>query len=302
MKKVLIGLLLTSLSALYANNQSTVNTANEEKYRMNHDITYVEGFYEIDLKYENMYSKEKKDFKDRYITYNEKKDYKNLIPLLKEYIKKYPDDSFAYETLGTIYSAQENLVESEKNYLKSIELGNDDTGKYSLALLYLNKKGKEEIGKKYIEEIEKEGYKSHYSLKELRDNKNFAFIGNAYAIFRLAAFYNNYGNHRLAEKYATEFLEFDEENSDILQILSEAYFVQKKYAQVENTLLPIAQKGNPEAQYYLAISYYYLENFSEAERWAKKVLEIAKKNPSSYRIESVNELLNGIDLKLKNKK
>ena len=79
MKKILIGLfLVASLSVLGAKNQ-TSNTANNvkyEKYPIDHEITYIEGHYEIDPKYEDMYSKEKKDFKDKYTTYNEKKDYK----------------------------------------------------------------------------------------------------------------------------------------------------------------------------------------------------------------------------------
>ena len=102
MKKILIGLfLLASLSVLGAKNQ-TSNTANNvkyEKYPIDHEITYVEGHYEIDSKYEDMYSKEKKEFKDKSIAYMEKKDYKSLVELFKKYIEKYPDDAFGYETL-----------------------------------------------------------------------------------------------------------------------------------------------------------------------------------------------------------
>ena len=303
MKKILIGLfLVASLSVLSANTVNTAGNVKEDKYRMDHEITYVERHYEIDSKYENMYSKEKKDFKDKSIAYINKKDYKNLIELFKKYIEKYPDDAFGYETLGTTYMSMDNFKEAEKYYLKAIELGDNDTGKYSLALLYTDENGKEKISEQYIKELEKEGFNSHYSLRDLRNVKNAALLGNAYAIFKLAAFYNNYGNHKLAEKYATEFLEFDKENSDIIKILSEAYFVQKKYAQAEKTLLPIAQKGNPDAQYYLAMSYYYLENPKQAEEWARKVLETAKKNPNSYSVKSINELLSKINLKLKNKK
>ncbi len=300
MKKKLVGLfLLLSLSILGGQAESDQV---KEKYDLKHDITYIDAYYEIDfLKYNNMYSNEKRAFKDKYIKYNEEKDYKNLILLLKKYIEKYPNDSFAYETLGTIYSAQENLEESEKNYLKAIELGNDDTGKYSLALLYLNKKGKEKIGEKYIEELENRGYKSHESLKELRNNKNFAFIGNAYAIFKLAAFYNNYGNYKLSEKYATEFLEFDKENTEILNILSEAYNNQKKYTQSEKFFLPLAQKGNAQAQYLLAIGYYHSEKLEEAEKWVKKALAESERRKSSHNTEISRNLLNLINSK-QNKK
>ena len=237
MKKILIGLfLVASLSVLGAKNQ-TSNTANNvkyEKYPIDHEITYIEGHYEIDPKYEDMYSKEKKDFKDKYTTYNEKKDYKNLILLLKKYIEKYPNDAFAYETLGTTYGSMDNFKEAENYYLKAIELGDTDTAKYYLALLYTNEdlnkdKKKMELSEKYVKELENEGSKSHYSIKDLRNTKNGALIGNAYAILKLAAFYNNYGNHKLAEKYATEFLEFDKENIQNLNILSEAYNGQEKY-------------------------------------------------------------------------
>ena len=133
----------------------------------------------------------------------------------------------------------DNFKESEKYYLKAIELGDTDTGKYSLALLYidedLNKdKQKIELGKKYIDELENEGFKSHYSLRDLRDDKNGALMGNAYATLRLAAFYSNYGNHKMAEKYATEFLEFDKENIENLNMTGQ---------RVIDTFFPVTKGG-----------------------------------------------------------
>lgn len=305
MKKILIGLfLVASLSVLGAKNQ-TSNTANNvkyEKYPIDHEITYIEGHYEIDPKYEDMYSKEKKDFKDKYTTYNEKKDYKNLIPLLKKYIEKYPNDAFAYETLGTTYGSMDNFKEAESYYLKAIELGDTDTAKYSLALLYTNEdldkdKKKMELSEKYVKELENEGFKSHYSIKDLRNTKNGALIGNAYAILKLAAFYNNYGNHKLAEKYATEFLEFDKENIQNLNILSEAYNGQKKYEESKKFFLPLAQKGNTQAQYLLAITYYHDGKLKEAENWAKKALAEAEKRKHSHNTEISKNLLNLINSK-----
>ena len=312
MKKVLIGLfLVASLSVLGANakkqntaNIANANTAKHEKYPIDHEITYVEGHYEIDPEYENVYSKEKKEFKDKSITYMKKQDYKSLVELFKKYIEKYPDDAFGYETLGTTYASMDNFNEAEKYYLKAIELGDTDTGKYSLALLYtdedLNKdKKKIELGEKYIKELEKEGFKSHYSLKDLRNTKNLALVGNAYAILRLAAFYNNYGNYKPAEKYATEFLEFDKENVQNLNILNEAYIAQKKYAEAEKFFLPLAQKGNAQAQYLLALGYYYTENFRQAESWAKKALAEAEKRKHSDNTKAVKELLSLINSKSK---
>ena len=307
MKKVLIGLfLVASLSVLGAKNQTldTANNVKKGKYFLDHEITFVEAHYEIDPKYENMYSKEKQEFKDKLIAYSEKNNYKSLVELLKKYIEKYPDDAFGYETLGTTYMAMDNFKESEKYYLKAIELGDTDTGKYSLALLYidedLNKdKQKIELGEKYIKELENEGFKSHYSLRDLRDDKNGALMGNAYATLRLAAFYSNYGNHKMAEKYATEFLEFDKEDVQNLNILSEAYIAQKKYSESEKFFLPLAQKGNSQAQYLLALGYYYTDNLKEAETWAKKALSEAEKRKHSDNTRAVKELLSFINSKAK---
>ena len=307
MKKVLIGLfLVASLSVLGAKNQTsdTANNVKKGKYFLDHEITFVEAHYEIDPKYENMYSKEKQEFKDKLIAYSEKNNYKSLVELLKKYIEKYPDDAFGYETLGTTYMAMDNFKESEKYYLKAIELGDTDTGKYSLALLYidedLNKdKQKIELGKKYIDELENEGFKSHYSLRDLRDDKNGALMGNAYATLRLAAFYSNYRNHKMAEKYATEFLEFDKEDIQNLNILSEAYIAQKKYSEAEKFFLPLAQKGNSQAQYLLALGYYYTDNLKEAETWAKKALSEAEKRKHSDNTKTVKELLSFINSKAK---
>jgi len=307
MKKVLIGLfLIASLSVLGAKNQisDTANNVKKGKYFLDHEITFVEAHYEIDPKYENIYSKEKKEFKDKLIAYSEKDNYKSLVELLKKYIEKYPDDAFGYETLGTTYMAIDNFKEAEKYYLKAIELGDTDTGKYSLALLYtgkdLNKdKQKIELGEKYIEELENEGFKSHYSLRDLRDDKNGALIGNAYATLRLAAFYSNYGNHKMAEKYATEFLEFDKEDVQNLNILSEAYIAQKKYSESEKLFLPLAQKGNAQAQYLLALTYYYTDNLKEAETWAKKALSEAEKRKHSDNTKTIKELLSLINSKAK---
>ena len=307
MKKVLIGLfLVASLSVLGAKNQTldTANNVKKGKYFLDHEITFVEAHYEIDPKYENMYSKEKKEFKDKIIAYMNKQDNKSLVELFKKYIEKYPDDAFGYETLGTTYASIDNFKEAEKYYLKAIELGDTDTGKYSLALLYihedLNKdKQKIELGKKYIDELENEGFKSHYSLRDLRDDKNGTLMGNAYATLRLAAFYSNYGNHKMAEKYATEFLEFDKEDIQNLNILSEAYIAQKKYSEAEKFFLPLAQKGNVQAQYILALTYYYTDNLKEAETWAKKALSEAEKRKHSDNTKTVKELLSLINSKAK---
>ena len=291
MKKVLIGLfLIASLSVL---------GVNKGKVPMQRDIDYVRYHYELDSKYENLFSKEKKEFRDKWGNNNKK----NLIALVKKYIEKYPDDAYAYEVLGTAYMS-DNFKEAEANFLKAIKLGDDDTAKYSLALLYGNKgekdkdKEKTKLAEKYLKELENEGINSHYNLENLRDTKNGALIGNAQALFGLAAYYDNYGNYKMSEKYATEFLEFDKENLDNLFFLSNAYIAQKKYAESEKLFLPLAQKGMMQAQYLLALGYYHAGNLKESEKWAKKTLEKPERKQSDD-IEAAKELLNRINSKLK---
>ena len=293
MKKVLIGLfLVTSLSVL---------GVNKGKVPMQRDIDYVRYHYELDSKYENLFSKEKKEFKDKWENNNNNK--KNLIALLKKYIEKYPNDAYAYEVLGTAYMS-DNFKEAEANFLKAIKLGDDDTAKYSLALLYADKgekdndKEKTKLAEKYFKELENEGINSHYNLENLRNVKNGALIGYAEPIFGLAAYYDNYENYKISEKYATEFLEFDKENLDNLMFLSNAYIAQKKYAESEKLFLPLAKKGMMQAQYLLALGYYHAGNLKEAENWAKKTLEKPeRKQPDD--IKAVKELLNQINSKLK---
>ena len=291
MKKVLIGLfLVTSLSIL---------GVNKGKVPMQRDIHYVRYHYELDSKYENLFSKEKKEFKDKWGNNNKK----NLIALVKKYIEKYPDDAYAYEVLGTAYMS-DNFKEAEANFLKAIKLGDDDTAKYSLALLYADKgekdndKEKTKLAEKYFKELENEGINSHYNLENLRNVKNGALIGYAEPIFGLAAYYDNYENYKISEKYATEFLEFDKENLDNLTFLSNAYIAQKKYAESEKLFLPFAQKGMMQAQYLLALGYYHAGNLKEAEKWSKKTLEKPERKQSDD-IEAAKELLNRINSKLK---
>ena len=293
MKKVLAGLfLIASLSVL---------AINKGKSPMEHDIDYVWYHYELNSKYEKLFSKEKKEIKDKWEQNRNNK--KNLITLLKKYTEKYPNDAYAYEALGTAYML-DNFKEAEANFLKAIKLGDDDTAKYSLALLYADKgekdndKEKTKLAEKYLKELENEGINSDYNLENLRDTKNGALIGNAQALFGLAAYYDNYGNYKMSEKYATEFLEFDKENLDNLMFLSNAYIAQKKYTESEKLFLPLAQKGMMQAQYLLALGYYHAGNLKEAEKWAKKTLEKSGTKQLDD-IEVAKELLNRINSKLK---
>ena len=224
MKKVLIGLfLVASLSVLGAKN--TKKATSTYTKNVNNQYSVVDG------NLMNMYSKEKTEFKNKYMALSEKSDKKNLIALLKEYVKKYPNDAYVYEEIGTDYDILGNSKEAEKYYLKAIELGDNDTGAYSLALLYsdedslksLNltvkeKNEKKSIVDKYEKQLSDAGF-THDKLKELRSHKQMALIGNAYSIYRLAVHYYGTKNYKMAEKYAKDFLEFDNKNPEILNIL-----------------------------------------------------------------------------------
>ena len=228
MKKVLIGLfLVASLSVLGAKN--TKKSASTKNYTKNVNNQY----FVVDGSLMGMYSKEKTEFKNKYMALTEKKDKKNLIALLKEYVKKYPNDAYAYEEIGTDYGILGNQKEEEKYYLKAIELGDNDTGAYSLALLYsdedslklLNltakeKNEKKSIVDKYEKQLSDAGF-THDKLKELRSHKQMALIGNAYSIYRLAVHYYGTKNYKMAEKYAKDFLEFDNKNPEILNLLKD---------------------------------------------------------------------------------
>ena len=226
MKKILIGLfLVASLSVLGAKNTKKASSTQNYTKNVNNQYSVVDG------NLMNMYSKEKNEFKNKYIALTEKRDKKNLIALLKEYVKKYPNDAYAYEEIGTDYDILGNQKEAEKYYLKAIELGDNDTGVYSLFLLYsdedslksLNLTAKEKNEKnsivdKYEKQLKDSGF-THDKLKELREHKQMALIGNAYSTYRLALHYYGTKNYKMAEKYAKDFLEFDNENPEILNML-----------------------------------------------------------------------------------
>lgn len=99
--------------------------------------TSLVGFSEVTSKKKVLMEKFKKEIKKS----EEKEDIdtksiENLIALTKEYIKENPSEAYAYEYLGNLLMKQKKYDEAEKNFLKSIELGNNDTGITSLIFLY----------------------------------------------------------------------------------------------------------------------------------------------------------------------
>ena len=84
MKKIFIQLFLLMSLSIFANQKETI-------------IELMKNYYIGIGQLIHVYSREKKDFKEKMTFFAGKKDYKNLVLLMKKYIEKYPDDSFAYE-------------------------------------------------------------------------------------------------------------------------------------------------------------------------------------------------------------
>lgn len=306
MKKVLIGILLLANLSIFGAEEAE-NSGNEQNYSTSIDGNY----YAIDGSLMGMNLKEKDYFRKKFNELSEKSqetgklDRKKYIEVLKEYIEKYPNDDFAYEMLATQYMSEGNLKEAEKYCLKAIELGDNDTGYYTLAMIYsddniklLNltkneKKEKIKIRDKYVKELTDEEF-THEGLKDIRAHKIAAMNGNAYSIYRLVLHYYDKNNYKLVEKYAKDFLKFGKEDHYIMNALSGSLFAQKKYAEAENILLPFAQKGSENGQYLLAVSYYSQDKFVEAEKWARKALESAKKDNETDNAKIINNLLDEI--------
>ena len=74
------------------------------------------------------------------------------------------------------------------------------------------------IADKYEKQLSDAGF-THDKLKQLREHKQMALVGNAYSTYRLAVQYYGAKNYKMAEKYAKDFLEFDNENPEILNML-----------------------------------------------------------------------------------
>gem|GEM_PF-3235302 len=109
MKKVLIGLfLVASLSVLGAKN--TKKAARTQNYTKNVNNQYSV----VDGNLMNMYSKEKTEFKNKYIALSEKNDKKNLIALLKKYVEKYPFIELFSKENGGVSDARNYGIEQTK--------------------------------------------------------------------------------------------------------------------------------------------------------------------------------------------
>ena len=202
----------------------------------------------------------------------EKDDEKKLLPLVTKYVNEFPNNANYLNRLGLLYDNKENYSEAEKWFLKAIEKGNYNAIS-NLAYVYYEKKEYEKAIQ-YYREYQKiaddiNNYywiaASYYELKDYKDAKEWClksakFDKNGYSENSLGIIYDEEGNQKEALKwYQTS-----------------------------------AQKGNLWAYDNLATFYVDLEDYINAEKWAKKGLEMAKKSNDKEVIGALQETLDDI--------
>lgn len=195
------------------------------------------------------------------------KSIKNLIALIKEYIKGNPSEAYAYEYLGSLLMIQEKYDEAEKNFLKSIELGNNDTGVASLIKFYETK------------------YNGKYSLLER------VFGHNAW----------EKSKDLLIEKMKSEEFKDDKEYQKIIKIIEKMNDIFKYDTGYEYLKFIRPQKTsalfleNIEAAESLTSFYEEIEDLPKAKKWARTTKELIEnsKNKKDYSetLDYVNKIL-----------
>ena len=234
--------------------------------------TSLVGFSEVTFKEKKvLMEKFKKEIKKS----EEKEDIdtksiENLIALTKEYIKGNPSEAYAYEYLGILLMNlmnQEKYNEAEKNFLKSIELGNDDTGVASLIKFYETKyNGKYSLWKKVF------GHNAWEKSKDL-----------------------------LTEKMKSEEFKDDKEYQKIIKIIEKMNDIFKYDTGYEYLKLIRPQKTsslfleNIEAAESLTSFYEEIEDLPKAKKWAKTTKELLEKSKNkkdySETLDYVNQIL-----------
>ena len=231
--------------------------------------TSLVGFSEVTFKEKKvLMEKFKKEIKKS----EEKEDIdtksiENLIALTKEYIKGNPSEDYAYEYLGNLLMKQKKYDEAEKNFLKSIELGNDDTGVASLIKFYETKyNGKYSLWKKVF------GHNAWEKSKDL-----------------------------LTEKMKSEEFKDDKEYQKIIKIIEKMNDIFKYDTGYEYLKFIRPQKTsalfleNIEAAESLTSFYEEIEDLPKAKKWAKTTKELLEKSKNkkdySETLDYVNEIL-----------
>lgn len=232
--------------------------------------TSLVGFSEVTSKEKKVlmkkFKKEIKKLDEKDDTYMES--IKNLIPLTKEYIKENPSEAYAYEYLGILLMSQGGKYdEAEKNFLKSIELGNDDTGVASLIKFYETKyNGKYSLWKKVF------GHNAWEKSKDL-----------------------------LTEKMKSEEFKDDKEYQKIIKIIEKMNDIFKYDTGYEYLKFIRPQKTsalfleNIETAESLTSFYEEIEDLPKAKKWARTTKELIEKSKNkkdySETLDYVNKIL-----------
>jgi len=202
----------------------------------------------------------------------QKDDEKKLLPLVTKYVNEFPNNANYLNRLGLLYDNKENYSEAEKWFLKAIEKGNYNAIS-NLAYVYYEKKEYEKAIQ-YYREYQKiaddiNNYywiaASYYELKDYKDAKEWylksaKFDKNGYSENSLGIIYDEEGNQKEALKWYQAS----------------------------------AQKGNLWAYDNLATFYVDLEDYINAEKWARKGLEMTKKSNDKEVIGALQETLDDI--------
>lgn len=233
--------------------------------------TSLVGFSEVTSKKKVLMEKFKKEIKK--LEEEEKEDTdtnENLIALTKEYIKENPSEAYAYEYLGILLMSDEGGKyddEAEKNFLKSIELGNNDTGVASLINFYETK------------------YNRKYSIWER------VFGHNAW----------EKSEDLLIEKMKSEEFKDDKEYQKIIKIIEKMNDIFKYDTGYEYLKFIRPQKTsalfleNIEAAESLTSFYEEIEDLPKAKKWARTTKELIEKSKNkkdySETLDYVNKIL-----------
>lgn len=191
----------------------------------------------------------------------------NLIALTKEYIKGNPSEAYAYEYLGNLLMKQKKYDEAEKNFLKSIELGNNDTGITSLIFLYDTK----------------------YDRK--------------YSLWKKVFGHNGWEKSKdlLTEKMKSEEFKDDKEYQKIIKIIEKMNDIFKYDTGYEYLKFILSRKTsalfleNIEAAESLTSFYEEIEDLPKAKKWARTTKELIEKSKNkkdySETLDYVNKIL-----------
>jgi len=159
------------------------------------------------------------------LTINYEKNFKNRLSFWEDGCWHSPHSPLAHRNLGAMYYLENRPEESEKEYLKTLELSpNEEMVHNNLGLIYFNRGEYGRAEEEYEKELE---INPHYD--------------NAYSNMGLLY----YKTQRLdeAEKAWNKVLEINPTRNDILYNLAALYYEQKKFKEASAYAGEIAKRG-----------------------------------------------------------